>query len=194
MLKKRREEKFILDYFSRLVSSSLNNLDVTIFKEQLRIAEEHSAKGTLASGMVANDIIQMINEKFTSTCQECLTEIGVFQREKNVILKDKQLDKIAEIYSLLFIGSFLGNIERVYYENVKRYVGEKMARRVTIDATINTISNKLNTFINNKIKDTKVHNKVSKDEPSVVIARKAYRIALFSLLFSIGTFLYSYFR
>jgi hypothetical protein len=182
---KKKQDKTITDYFERRVLSTLNDLDVVIYKEQQKIAEEYSAKGMLQSGMVASAILRMINDKKLSSCKEALNMIDLFQTERNITIPNEQLDIICDIYASHYNSSFLNNIEHVFFENVRRYIGEEMANSIGSDVIINNTPNQIIRLVNDKINDIKVHNKIQRDEPSVIIARRGNKITLLSLIVSV---------
>lgn len=79
---------------------------------------------------------------------------------------------------------FLDKIEKVYFVNVNRYIGEEMARSIASEVVIRNTPNIINSLVNDEIEDIKIHNQIKRDEPSVVIARKAYRMAILSIIIS----------
>jgi len=83
---KKKQTRMINDYFNRKVHSVLGNLDISIYKAQQKIAEEHNERGVLSSGMTAGAILKMINENIHGSCKEALVLIDLFQKEKNITL------------------------------------------------------------------------------------------------------------
>lgn len=160
-----------LDYFERKIRKDLHDLSITVFKEQQKIAEEYSSRGILASGMTGKAILDMIVEYYLFSSERTLNLIEQFQKERKIIIKDRLLDLIGDIYIHYYTNSFYKNIEDVYRNNYNRYVGEELRKNTTNEVLINNIANKLDFIIKDKIKDIQTYNSIEKEEPSVKVAR-----------------------
>lgn len=182
ILSNSNQDTIIRDYFNRKVRSILNDLAPIVYQEQQKIAEEHNSRGVLSSGMVAGAILEMIRENILNSCREALKLIDLFQREKNVEFTDDQLNIIKEIYQSYYNDCFLSMIEKVYFANVKRYIGEEMAKSIASQIITNNTTNMIFNLVNDKVEDIKVHNLVQRDEPSVEYAKKAYSLSIFALI------------
>lgn len=178
---RRNNDKVIMDYFERKIRNTLNELDSTIYKEQQRIVEEQNARGLLSSGMTAGAILQMINDKNISSCEKTIELIEFFQAEGNIILNDKQLDEIAELYTSYYTENYMNEIEKVYFTSIRRYIGGDVGRNIANNTIVENTPKAIQRFINEKISDIKTFNKISKDEPSVKVAKRAQLISIISL-------------
>lgn len=188
-----KHNKVIVGYFERNVRQSISELDPIIYREHQKIVEEMNSRGLLASGMTAPSILKILQENVITSCENSLSLIETFQIKNKLTVKEKELKILSEIYTSSYISFYLDKTENVY-ESMKRYLGEESAINNTNQILINSVTNRIQNLVENKIEDIKIYNKVQQEDTSVKTARRnTIKTIIFTLLVAIATIYFNVF-
>jgi hypothetical protein len=158
----------IKDLVDIKIKEEADSLSVEIFKQVRNNAETASANGMLRSGMYVQSIIDTVYNNIESSCLKLLYEIENLQHDLNRVFTDEEIDEVqSELihwYSNLVGSSFQTHVDKLRDEyNVGPQ--PELSKNNLLSNVRNTISKKLN--------EIKIKNKLYKDHPAIIEAKRA---------------------